>query len=100
MVAVDDSVAAGKVPLAGDIQKDGAAGVPCAIHKAVEIEIIVLTLNHRVVDGGVGAVYPTHHIRALGQKLGEIHTDGRMLSVILFLVWVCCLAGDKAVVEV
>ena len=102
IVSVYDGVFTGKITCAETVQKYGAAAVVASVYEAVEIIEIILGLDHRVIDRGVFAVYPAHHIVRLCEKRVEINRDGRSLLVFKRAVLAAVFAsgGDKLTVKV
>ena len=77
IVPVQQVVLGGKVGIAAPIQEDGTVLVAGAVDIAVQVVLAALLrrLDDGVVDAGVGAVDPAHHVRILGLQRGEVHGD-------------------------
>ena len=77
VVAVHQIVLAGKIGAALPIQKYRAVLVAGAVDVAVQVVLAALLrrLHDGVVQAGVGAVQPAHHVGVLGLQCLEIHGD-------------------------
>ncbi len=78
-MTVDNGVLAGEVFIALKIKEETAIKVWGTVDKSVQIIIVVIGLNERIVNNCVLGVEPAANIRALVHKSIEINIHGKSL---------------------
>ena len=77
-MAIDDGVVVGEVGLVLALHKDTAIKTVGAGVVVVQVLVVVLAFEHRVVDGGSRAVDPADDVGVLGRKRVEVDGDGHL----------------------
>ena len=81
IVTVDNGVCTGEVGAAFAVDEQCAACIVCAVKLVVQVIVVVLALNHDIVDDSVGRVYPCADILVRSKQIVEIDRDGADLLI-------------------